>query len=99
MEKFTKGPWTYGQSKGGSWRVFGPSGWEVVRAMSGKGDFKPSMAERTANANLIAAAPELFEALNRIVKLNDQMPPDHPARLSHGEYVQAIAALAKAVQP
>ena len=39
---------------------------------------------------------ELVKALDRIVQLNDKLPVEHPSRLSHGEYEQACAALAKA---
>ena len=39
---------------------------------------------------------ELLAALDRIVQLNDKLPEEHPSRLSHGEYEQACAALAKA---
>lgn len=45
---------------------------------------------------LAEAAPDLLAALERIVQLNEQMPADHPSRLSHGEEKQAVAAINKA---
>ncbi len=62
------------------------------------------------NMSLIARAPDLLAensklkgqleeavgALERIVRLNDSLPEEHPARLSHGEYKQACAVLERA---
>lgn len=56
MSKHTKGPWRY---------VHTGTGWHGVQ-MGLAGGFKlPDIGEAEANAHLIAAAPELLEALLR----------------------------------
>lgn len=54
----TPGPWTLGRTVSGKQWVYGPDGTRVGKAASGRRE-----SERDANAHLIAAAPELLEAL------------------------------------
>lgn len=60
--KYTKGPWSAVYSKRyKQWNVFGASNKAVASADDLDGEL--SVEETEANANLIAAAPELLEAL------------------------------------
>lgn len=61
-EKWTKGPWEYGEDRRGVARVFAGTS-EIVRALSTHGNRRLPKAEREANARLIAAAPQLYAAL------------------------------------
>jgi len=78
MEKFTPGPWRYGEDQVGTKRVFSGD-YEIVRALSTHGyGNRLSREERDANATLIAAAPELVEALKpfaRIAEIMGEAPP------------------------
>jgi len=68
--KFTKGPWKTGAEYGQIWNVYGADGTPVALAGSTRPiaqDLK--QVERTANAALIANAPELYEALEQIAAL------------------------------
>lgn len=66
MAGYTKGPWELdGESlRGGSYTAINGEGWDelatVVTRMRGNAEDNP---EGVANARLIAAAPELLEAL------------------------------------
>ncbi len=68
--KFTKGPWKTGAEYGQIWNVYGADDTPVALASATcpiASDFK--QVERTANAALIASAPELYEALEQIAAL------------------------------
>ena len=69
---WTSGPWGVGLDRRGRTRVFSPEGHEIVRALSEHGAKRLSEAERSANRHLIAAAPELYEALEDIVNGFDE---------------------------
>ena len=106
--KFTPGPWTvFIDDTGGQW-----TGWPISIAAANEEDksiVRPggqwpyewdaamSQREAIANAHLIAAAPELYAALQEIVTpviraaMAKYHTPDCPCN-----YCAAIAALAKA---
>lgn len=59
--KHTPGPWEYAENSANNFDVFGAGDTVEVAVVWGLDD--PLKAEREANARLIAAAPELLEAL------------------------------------
>jgi len=100
--KFTPGPWLFSSYKSGT----------SVIVIDGK-EFDVatvSYPNRDANAHLIAAAPELYEALEAVLKLDKEegapIPSSHTRSGSSGSvgwmikarevYTHAHAALAKA---
>lgn len=87
---FTPGPWRVAPESVGRYKVVAANGGKVVGEACGYN------VQADENARLIAAAPDLLVALERIVQLNDKLPEEHPSRLSHGEYAQACAAIMKA---
>lgn len=62
---WTKGPWT--RCTGGTVnpKIYGIDGRDGRAVIRWQGIAKPESLESQANAHLIAAAPELYEALNR----------------------------------
>ena len=66
-KNWTPGPWQFYELQGddglGYIRPFDEDGKEIAH----HGDSGRSQAENVANARLIAAAPELYEALNRLL--------------------------------
>ncbi len=89
--KFTPGPWTDQSIDESQWGVYDAAGNVVAQAMQIRPlrqDLK--QVERSANARLIAAAPELLDALRHCVDWFDAMAWDTPAAK------QARAAIAKA---
>jgi hypothetical protein len=95
--KHTPGPWK---------AVRNASFWEVVTPLPGQtldqaNEYSPSLAyvwgegeeQAEANARLIAAAPELLEALKEIVGFWDSIVPGECVNDMH---VKARAAIAKA---
>lgn len=64
--KFTPEPWFAYQNPYGTYVRYYPDG-EVVASMNG--DF--NQHDKLKHANLIAAAPELYEALQSVVTMHD----------------------------
>ena len=84
--KYTPGPWEVGSlcdSEFFAYNIAGQDGYHVAKASS------RSEIETSANARLISAAPELLEALERILE-------DEEVALSRPDYVFAHEAVAKA---
>lgn len=96
MSRYTKGPWRVDpsftcdvQSGNGRFEIASTSDSVLHEGR------KPSNAAQGANALLIAAAPELLEALRGLVSI----AKDHIADAEDWyEYQHAVAAIAKAVQ-
>lgn len=89
--KFTPGPWT-ADERGQVWRVELRIADTVPRGIA----HVAPPSERVGNRHLIAAAPDMYEALDRLLKLAEaKLDPDRKF-LFHGEMVQARVALAKA---
>ena len=88
--KHTPGPWNVSPSAKASTltRVFDETG-KLVASANGPGLFEGGEAE--ANARLIAAAPELLEALHVMMKTFEGLEAIH-----NDAYRQAKAAIAKA---
>ena len=105
MTKFTPGPWHLEDARGEDnehlfWEVLGDS--EVYRGHLATLQHSESISgttreENDANALLVSAAPELYDALDRIMHYarigaaaSDVMPVDQP------EFINAVSALKKA---
>lgn len=87
--KFTPGPWRMHDMEAGV-IVAGRPGGEVANVNNGFGD-------RDANAALIAAAPDLYEALKSAVSWLVQVMPDAPLTPRGEELLASYrAALSKA---
>lgn len=96
MPKFTPGPWSIdpeGLEMPRSASIDAPTHGELALVVWKMDDDERS-PENEANAYLIAAAPELYEALHWIV----EKPTEKYARLMFGDaqYDMAVAALKKA---
>lgn len=109
MSKHTPGPWTFSR-----WDQFGEARFYVAQAEGAPytpnySDVATLIAEtvsseyvsiQEANARLIAAAPDLLEALQKCTEWMEQLRASGDAgnwQWSDGdEYMQAIAAIAKA---
>lgn len=61
--KFTPGPWRRGQT--GNLRIYGPDGMGEHSGVVA--EVKSKNGHQTANAHLIAAAPDLYEALEEVI--------------------------------
>ena len=91
MREFTgtNGPWQVGsETVGGDIRIIDPNGYMVAMTEAKTGDgylWSPSTVAE--NANLIAAAPELLEALQEAMKFS----------MSEEVYDKCSAAVAKAL--
>jgi hypothetical protein len=86
MTKHTPGPWSLKDDL-----IYGPDGITIVSAdglMENYGPPDRSMEENYANARLIAAAPELLEALKGLFKNNQDIDAYLQAK---DKAVQAIA--------
>lgn len=97
MSKFTEGPWIAdGISVRGPQKVHvcGGTG-EVVKYRNSFaiGNGWGSLSQRTIDANLIAAAPQLYEACRKAKKLLESMPTKDP---EFTVFYDIVAALAKA---
>jgi hypothetical protein len=95
--KFTQGPWAieYDNCDAGTcqWYSVGPAKVEVSYNLTALQD-----DEWKANARLIAAAPELLEALQECVELLEFLSPEVRGGYSpDGAYAKANSAIAKAL--
>jgi len=92
MSKHTPGPWRAGPNG----RVFAPDLQNVLVCRVGAYDFPdhlPYCQERwDGDTRLIAAAPEMLEALEKMVAAEHKMPGYHPQWTN---YIRAIVAKAK----
>lgn len=64
MHNYTDGPWTYEMISNDAARIWGPNNTFVAECWKPHGKAYPTKA----NARLIAAAPELLEALEHVLK-------------------------------
>lgn len=92
MSKFTPGPW-HKQQLTKSWGIYDQQGTSVARVADAYG---VASERRQADARLIAAAPEMYEALRQIVMLDDDAHPGlatwHEARAKAHEAARAVLA-------
>ena len=89
MSKYTPGPWKTTHSEVNGYRVSDSTGWGVAVVLKDTND--------EANARLIAAAPQMFEALEAMLKRFE--PEIHNAAgcmFKNCELCKAIAAIAAA---
>ena len=84
--KGTKGPWEFHES---SCKIVSSSS---AITIADTYDSYCEYGENTANANLIAAAPELLEALQAMIESYE-----HEASMHNRALLQARAAIAKAL--
>lgn len=94
--KHTPGPWSvrFREVNNGEALIMNPHGWCVAESAVG---LPGGFAETISNEHLIAAAPELLEALRAVVFA---IAPDHDYENIEGFFrepvSQALAAIAKA---
>ncbi len=104
MSKHTAGPWHAGTGNGAG-SIFADSG--RMRMEQGGTTLYPiasvvtgwSEEENDANSKLIAAAPELLEALNHVLNVLDGIAEDEGLRFTDDDESarqMALAAIAKA---
>ncbi len=94
MSKHTPGPWHYFETEDGRCRVKPLNRKYIVAECSA---MEPQCEEQRSNARLMAAAPELLEALNKLVAHVDFIPTDPYYRNETKELMGAArAAIAKA---
>ncbi|SRR5579885_2448370 len=96
--KFTPGPWEYRRDKETDRHYVGCGIYCIVNdAFATRETKNCGQVEREANARLIAAAPELYEALKQLVEQYGLMPDGPLGRgLTNGAFLDARAALQKA---
>jgi hypothetical protein len=105
MSKFTPGPWAVSQREIQEWDINAPRGdkrlqyhgWDGLAVVYGSDD-DPTNGNIVgeANARLIAAAPDMHEALRQIVMLDDDARPGlftwQEARAKAHEAARAVLA-------
>jgi hypothetical protein len=91
MSKHTPGPWHYFETEDGRCRVKPLNGKYIVAECSA---MEPQCEEQGSNARLIAAAPDLLEALRRLLDSGDVRDA-----AEKGALAAARAAIAKAEGP
>lgn len=95
-KKFTQGPWHVGGYKKAT--IYCQYGTRLANSFEGVMAVQHSDAECKANAQLIAAAPELLEALESCASLLEFLEPEVRGGYSpDGALSKARAAIAKAL--
>lgn len=99
MSKHTPGPWTVGPVERTKWSVFattdGGDSVKVICCTAGNARERED-PQRAADAHLIAAAPDLLEALRDLYALYDRGVLKGPDALCAQVVHAAIVAIAKA---
>lgn len=97
-KRHTPGPWRFEESKGGAWFVYGETG--DTQPIKPKIRVpKRGTKLMIANAHLIAAAPELLEALEAMIELEThthRLPESFNQNFRDGCVDDAKAVIAKA---
>ena len=98
---YTNGPWIARMKDSQEWAIDAPNGdnnlgsqtWKELVTIYGNDDY-PKMGEIVVrcNAQLIAAAPEMYEVLKELIANASEHDRRGPARL----FVKACSAIAKA---
>ena len=90
MSGHTPGPWEWKPHGEGytDYGLYGPNGEEIADDGSAWGEYKQAIDPNGANARLIAAAPEMYEAL---VYARNVLPNDKWADDARGIIVATIA--------
>ena len=98
MSGYTKGPWEFHEDDGEDNQIVVGDNGDVICVV---GSYMTSVEEDFANGPLIAAAPELLEALQKIVEMNAQYCHDKYGDSSKAESMACVrvarAAIAKAL--
>ena len=84
-EKFTKGPWTakYDPQLRALIQIYSTEDRVMVAVLPDRGTVE-AMSEIEANANLIAAAPDMYEVLEEVWRILDStMPLSRDNRADH----------------
>jgi hypothetical protein len=84
----TPGPWEFDYEAG---EVSAPNGTVVLYPT-----MLPDEAEEVANGHLVAAAPDLLEALERVKTKFDEMTGNKSSFFSVADYKAVVSALKKA---
>lgn len=95
MPKFTPGPWEVSKVYGQQGLIVALGG-EAIASVTG---YYTRAGQTEGNARLIAAAPELYEALCELLEWGREHTSPRDANSPHELLVKASAALAKVVQP
>ena len=64
---FTRGPWKAVGYSPGWWQIEGPEGEQIADVNYSDGLDEPTLYPEEANARLIAAAPELYDAVSTLL--------------------------------
>lgn len=111
---FTPGPWhvsngkdvfaALGAPNADGVRTESNDAWQVAdcehfMSYVGGHEYELSSAEQRANANLIAAAPDLYQSLLEMVEDSDDVDDGKLPKISAATLTRARQALAKAVTP
>ena len=94
--KWTPGPWAATSEDNGEWDIYSES-WDIATVAARAGMEDPN-GRSDANAHLIAAAPDLAEALKNLIARYDEVvtTPDCSCGQDDHDVTMARAALAKA---
>jgi hypothetical protein len=97
MTKHTPGPWQVKTAINGDRGILSPGVGLLAECFTAIRSFDEKTDEVIANARLIAAAPELLQALENLVAKYDAMQDGNiSAQLTNGDFFAARAAIAKA---